>query len=537
MGHRLKRQLPIAGILPEPPGATRQTGQPKTAAPHGRTLSSPSACPTRRHPDRLLGPSRAPIAPIPRVRAPVARPPRPPAAGGITPPSSRPCAAFRQRGGKSVAGSPRTAPRGRPAIGTSAWPSSVRPGRRAGGRRARDPAAVAAAAAGMKVVIVVGPVGSSTANYIYNAKKLRGAGPLLRRDRVRDLQPQRDVVAGQDRRPGRQRPHLPRPRQRLPEPVRRLPALHEGRAGPQRDATAANIKYYGEYYIETYIKLAPNAVVHPEPALLRLGQLRVGARQPDEVDRDPAGRQLRRRLPAGWRPGRLRRGRSTAPSYILSGLFKTTKTIKQIFFSDPARDRRCDFSFSSVRTPGKVGSLDPMDPTRTDYYRSVIGDLGMTADDLALTRDRSSGKARRRASAARMRSVPRARVLARRRPRSGSTAIVEPPGPRTSRRAVRRRSMDRDRSSRPAELGERRVRDDAERGQDEDEQQPSAGMTPSRSFSTTCECASIGRASFGTSAAIGRSLVSRSCGLVPSPAAAVGRRQRGRTIGRAGLDG
>ena len=29
-----------------------------------------------------------------------------------------------------------------------------------------------AAAAGKKVVIVVGPVGSSTANYIYNAKKL-----------------------------------------------------------------------------------------------------------------------------------------------------------------------------------------------------------------------------------------------------------------------------------------------------------------------------------------------------------------------------
>jgi len=29
-----------------------------------------------------------------------------------------------------------------------------------------------AAAAGVKVVIVVGPVGSSTANYIYNARKL-----------------------------------------------------------------------------------------------------------------------------------------------------------------------------------------------------------------------------------------------------------------------------------------------------------------------------------------------------------------------------
>ena len=51
----------------------------------------------------------------------------------------------------------------------------------------------------------------------------------------RDLQPQRDVVAGQGSRPGRERPHLPRPRQRLPQPVRRLQQVHEGRPRAQRD--------------------------------------------------------------------------------------------------------------------------------------------------------------------------------------------------------------------------------------------------------------------------------------------------------------
>ena len=65
-------------------------------------------------------------------------------------------------------------------------------------------------------------------------------------------------------------------------------------------------------------------------------------------------------------------------AYILSGLFKSTKTIKQIFFSDPARDMRWDFSFQSARTPGKVGLLDPT-VSSNRYYRSVIGDLGMTA--------------------------------------------------------------------------------------------------------------------------------------------------------------
>ena len=64
-------------------------------------------------------------------------------------------------------------------------------------------------------------------------------------------------------------------------------------------------------------------------------------------------------------------------SYILYGLFKTNRTIKQIFWSDPARVTTYDFSFASSRTPGKTAILDPRAGSK--YYRSVIGDLGMTA--------------------------------------------------------------------------------------------------------------------------------------------------------------
>ena len=66
-----------------------------------------------------------------------------------------------------------------------------------------------------------------------------------------------------------------------------------------------------------------------------------------------------------------------SPAYVLSGLFRTNRTISQIFWTDPARDGRYDFTFSSVRTVGKKAILDPMAPSR--YYRSVIGDLGMSA--------------------------------------------------------------------------------------------------------------------------------------------------------------
>ena len=46
----------------------------------------------------------------------------------------------------------------------------------------------------------------------------------------------------------------------------------------------------------------------PEPPVLRLRQLGVGFREPDEVDRHEARGQLRCRVPAGRRQGRLRRG-------------------------------------------------------------------------------------------------------------------------------------------------------------------------------------------------------------------------------------
>jgi len=64
-------------------------------------------------------------------------------------------------------------------------------------------------------------------------------------------------------------------------------------------------------------------------------------------------------------------------SYTLRSILSSTKTIGQIFKSDPARDLRYDFSFASVRTPGNRAWMDPYAPGR--YYRSVVGQLGLTA--------------------------------------------------------------------------------------------------------------------------------------------------------------
>ena len=69
----------------------------------------------------------------------------------------------------------------------------------------------------------------------------------------------------------------------------------------------------------------------------------------------------------------------TDPSYILRGLFKTSKTIEQIFWTSPNATDRYTRAFNSRKTPGMSAVLDPYAPSR--YYRSVIGNLSLKASD------------------------------------------------------------------------------------------------------------------------------------------------------------
>jgi len=135
-------------------------------------------------------------------------------------------------------------------------------------------------------------------------------------------------------------------------------------------------KYYGEYYIDRYLNLAPNAVVILNRLCYASGNSEPGLALPTKataikrVDNYGAG-FLRTGARAVFAEG------TASASYILYSLFKSNRTIRQIFWADPARSTHYDFTFSSVRTPGKSAILDPRSPGR--YYRSVIGDLGMTA--------------------------------------------------------------------------------------------------------------------------------------------------------------
>lgn len=234
----------------------------------------------------------------------------------------------------------------------------------------------AVAASGKKVVIVVGPAGSNTANYIYNAKKLaaqaRSYGatvyeiysPHATWARVKSLSQGANLFIYLGHGNG------------YPSPYGAFSKYTKDGLGLNSYDGSTSHKYYGEYYVDHYLNFAPNAVVILNRLCYASGDSEWGAANPTKataikrVDNYGAG-FLRTGARAVFAEG------IDSTSYILYGLFRTTRTIKQIFWSDPARSTHYDFTFSSSRTPGKSAIMDPYAPSR--YYRSVIGDLGMTA--------------------------------------------------------------------------------------------------------------------------------------------------------------
>src|SRR6478672_10953765 len=358
-----------------PPGCNLQTDrhQQKTAAPHGRTLSSPVD-----EPDRTARPPRPPVGspdrPHPSVRARHACPRATSCPWAAQTTVAVPHA--RRSGGEEA----------------RALPVSRNGAQRASGHRTVRLAAMTALAAvlavggltthpqvaeaaGRKVVIVVGPVGSQTSSYIAGAKRLaaqaRSYGatvyqvysPHATWSRVRSVSQGANLFIYLGHGNG------------WPSPYGPFQRYTKDGLGLNASDGSSRVKYYGEYYVDRYLNFAPNSVVILNRLCYASGNNEWGSGYPTKataikrVDNFGAG-FLRTGARAVFAEG------VDNPAYILSGLFKSTKTIKQIFFSDPARDMRWDFSFRSTRTPGKVGLLDPTDHSNHDD-RSVIGDLGM----------------------------------------------------------------------------------------------------------------------------------------------------------------
>jgi len=245
------------------------------------------------------------------------------------------------------------------------------------GSLAAAPAPVSAA--GIKVAIVVGPAGSLTSSYIRDARSYAGLArsygatvvevysPNATWSRVRSAIQGANLLIYLGHGNG-----FPNPYNTTLTPLK----VDGFGLNPSADSGNTRTAYYGESYVRTALKLAPDAVV-----ILNHLCYSAGSSEPGRPD--PTLSVARQRVD-NFAAGFLGAGAQTVfaetlydASYVISSLFATDRTMLEIFWSAPNRTETYKASFASVRTPGMTAVMDPRQPG--SYYRSAVGDLSMTA--------------------------------------------------------------------------------------------------------------------------------------------------------------
>jgi hypothetical protein len=242
-------------------------------------------------------------------------------------------------------------------------------------------AAPEAKAATAKVVIVVGPVGSATANYKDSARKLadlaRSYGASVKEiyspnatwTRVRDASVGANVLIYLGHGNGWPSPYYP--------------YSTKSKNGMGLNSSAwngnSNTKYYGEYYMAR-LDLAKSAVVALNRLCYASGNSEWGASNPTKST------AIKRVDNYGY--GFIKAGAQavfasgiTSVGYVIRGLFNSSgsTSMAELFWKDPNKTADRWFKFASARIDGVSARMDPYKPSR--YYRSVIGRLSTTVGD------------------------------------------------------------------------------------------------------------------------------------------------------------
>jgi hypothetical protein len=240
-------------------------------------------------------------------------------------------------------------------------------------------APIAAASARPKVVVVVGPVGASTARYISIGKRLaaqaRGYGasvieiysPNATWSRVRSATAGANLLIYLGHGTG------------TPSPYPGTASSHNGLGlNASASGSNSNVRYYGRTQVAQYIRLARNAVVILNHLCYASGNNEWGKGNPT--------RSVAIQRVDNYGQGFLRAGAAavfaegiTDPGYILANLFRTNRSMSDIFWASPSATRRYTISFASKQVSGAKALMDPYATNR--YYRSVIGRLNVTAAD------------------------------------------------------------------------------------------------------------------------------------------------------------
>jgi flagellar hook assembly protein FlgD len=247
------------------------------------------------------------------------------------------------------------------------------------------PAAPVAAASTVKVVVIVGPVGSSTAHYRedaaaiavearrYTPNVVTLSTPNATWARVRTAAQGASVLVYLGH--GNGWPSVYPPFQTLTKDGLGL--------DPAAGADSTKTVYYGEDYIQKNIRLAPNAVVVLYHLCYASGNTEPGmatgtfADARLRVDNYGAGF-----IGAGARVVFAEGHPSHPATDYIRQLFTTSRTMDQVFRAAPSRHGHVLGPYASQRTPGLGFEMDPDTTTPSGFYRSVVGDLGLTASEV-----------------------------------------------------------------------------------------------------------------------------------------------------------
>ena len=229
-----------------------------------------------------------------------------------------------------------------------------------------------------KVVIVVGPVGSSTANYKDNARKLATQARSYGANVVEIYSPNATWSRVSSAARGANLLIYLGHGNGWPSPY--APFSTTSKDGMGLNASAgngnSNTKYFGEAYMSK-LGLAAHAVVVLNRLCYASGNNEWGAGNPTKAT------AIKRVDNYGY--GFIRGGAQavfasgiTSVAFVLKGLFRgsSSMSMASLFWTDPNRTGTYKFAFTSTRLSGVTAKMDPYHLHR--YYRSVIGRLSTT---------------------------------------------------------------------------------------------------------------------------------------------------------------
>lgn len=244
------------------------------------------------------------------------------------------------------------------------------------------PGARAAAPPQPKVVIIVGPVASSTAYYKSDGDAAYAEARKYTSNVVKVYTPNATWAAAKKALQGASVVIYMGHGNGFPSPYRTSPWPNSQNGlglNPTAGGDNSTTKYYGEYYLGREVDLAPNAIVLLHHLCYASGNSESGKPKPTLTQ----ARQRVDNMAAGW----LRTGARAvvaeahySPAWYVRQLFTTHKTVDQIFHDSPTFNDNAS-TFPSSRTPGATAEMDP-DGTPGGYWRSVTGWLDTPTDDI-----------------------------------------------------------------------------------------------------------------------------------------------------------